>query len=275
MQRIRMSLPYFSEFDWDATIVTVDAKYSEIVKDDLLNKSVPKAITIYYIKAFNKKWTSKLGMGGLALRSLWFYRKEVNSILKKEKYDLIYFSTTQFPVCVLGAYWKKRFGIPYVIDMQDPWHSEYYQDKPISQRPAKYWFSYRLHKYLEPIAMKKVNGLISVSDNYVFDLKARYPKLKNIPSSTITFGAFEPDPKIAADNKNGFKSLLQTGFINIVYVDRGGMDLHKAIIPVFEALKNGLASHPKLFEKLKFYFIDTSYAPLGKGVPTILPLAIR
>ena len=273
MQRIRTSLPYFSEFGWDATIVTVDAKYSEIIKDDLLLKSVPAQTKVYYVKAFSKKWTQKLGLGSLALRSLWFYRKQVNHILKHEKYDLIYFSTTQFPVCVLGSYWKKRFRIPYVIDMQDPWHSEYYQDKPLSQRPAKYWFSYRLHKYLEPVAMKQADGLISVSDNYIDDLKARYPAIANIPSATITFGAFEPDLKIAADNQHKFKSLLQPGFINIVYVGRGGMDMHKAIVPVFQALKNGLASQPELFEKFRFYFIGTSYAPLGKGEPTILPLA--
>ncbi|MGZ3926999.1 MAG: glycosyltransferase, partial [Mucilaginibacter sp.] len=172
MQRIRMSLPYFKEFGWDAEVVTIDAKYSEIVKDELLQQSVPANIKIHYIKAFSKTLTSKFGLGSLALRSLWFYRKKVDELLKKAHFDLIYFSTTEFPVCILGAGWKKRFGIPYVIDMQDPWHSEYYQDKPKDQQPPKYWFSYRMHKYLEPIAMKHVDGLISVSETYIADLKA-------------------------------------------------------------------------------------------------------
>jgi len=273
MQRIRTSLPYFKEFGWDATVVTVDEKYSEMVKDDLLLQSVPEYTKIYKIKALNKKLTSKFGLGTLSLRALWYYRQKVNAILKKEKYDLIYFSTTQFPVCILGAYWKKRFGVPYVIDMQDPWHSNYYKDKPKEQQPAKYWFSYRLHKYLEPIAMKQVDGLISVSENYIDDLKSRYQNLKQVPSATITFGAFSPDLKIAADNKKKFKSLLQSGFINVVYIGRGGMDMHKAIIPVFEALKKGLTDQPQLFNKLKLYFIGTSYAPAEKAIPTILPLA--
>jgi hypothetical protein len=273
MQRIRTSLPYFNEFGWDATIVTVDEKYSEMVKDDLLSQSVPHYIKIYKIKALNKKLTSIFGLGTLSLRALWHYRQKVNAILKKEKYDLVYFSTTQFPVCILGAYWEKRFDVPYVIDMQDPWHSNYYKDKPKRQQPAKYWFSYRLHKYLEPIAMKYVDGLISVSENYIDDLRSRYQSLKQVPSSTITFGAFKPDLKIAAENQDKFKSLLQSGFINIVYIGRGGMDMHKAIIPVFEALKKGLRLQPKLFEKLKFYFIGTSYAPEGKATPTIIPLA--
>lgn len=273
MQRVRMSLPYFKEFGWDATVVTVDARYSEMVKDELLLQSIPADIKLVTVNALSKRITAKFGLGSLALRSLCSYREKVNEILKNEKYDLIYFSTTQFPVCILGAYWKKRFNIPYVIDMQDLWHSDYYKDKPKEQQPKKYWFSYRLHKYLEPIAMSEADGLVSVSADYIKILKTRYPALARVPAATITFGAFEPDVKIAADNAYQFKSLLKKGVINVVYVGRGGADMHKAIAPVFEALRNGLDSEPALFNKLKFYFIGTSYAPAGQANPTILPLA--
>ncbi|TWI99246.1 glycosyl transferase family 4 [Mucilaginibacter frigoritolerans] len=273
MQRIRTSLPYFKDYGWEATIVTVDEEYSEQVKDNLLLQSVPKGVNIHKVKAFSRKWTSKLGLGSIALRSLWFYRQTVNAILKREQFDLIYFSTTQFPVCILGAYWKRRFNVPYVIDMQDPWHSDYYKDKPKEQRPAKYWFSYRLNKCLEPIALKKVDGLISVSQYYIDTLKTRYSVIKNVPEATITFGAFDPDIKIARDNKALFTPILDGAFINIVYVGRGGADMHKAIAPVFEALKKGLTEKPERFDKLKFWFIGTSYAPVGQGIPTILPLA--
>lgn len=273
MQRVRMSLPYFKDFGWEAEVVTVDEQYADVVKDDLLVQSIPTGIKVHLVKALSKKITSKFGLGSIALRSLPYYRTTVNNLLKNNKYDLIYFSTTQFPVCILGPYWKKRFKIPYVIDMQDPWHSEFYKDKPKEQQPSKYWFSYHLNKYLEPLAMRQVDGLISVSDAYINDLKTNYPELIHVPSSTITFGAFESDINIAFENQSKFKPLLQAGFKNIVYVGRGGMDMCKAIIPVFETLKKGLIARPELFSKLKFYFIGTSYAPAGKGIPTILPIA--
>jgi Glycosyltransferase Family 4 len=273
MQRVRMSLPYFNEFGWDAEIVTVEPVYSEMLKDDLLIQSVPINIKIHTVKAFSKTWTSKFGLGSIALRSLWFYRQGVNRLLKENNYDLIYFSTTQFPVCILGAYWKKRFGVPYVIDMQDPWHSEYYQNKPRDQQPAKYWFSYRLNKYLEPIAMRQVDGLISVSENYIEDLKARYPGIKNVPAAIITFGAFKADLQIAEANVKLFESLLDPGFINIVYAGRGGNDMRQALTILFEAFKDGLNKEAQIFNKIRIYFIGTSYAPTGQGKPTILPLA--
>lgn len=273
MHRVRTSLPYFRDFGWDAEVVTIDDCYTDMVKDDLLLQSVPNDIKIHKVKALSKSWTSKFGLGSIALRSLLYYKQTVNALLKNGGYDLIYFSTTQFPVCILGSYWKKRFGIPYVIDMQDPWHSDYYRDKPKSQRPPKYWFSYRLNKYLEPIAIKRADGLISVSQDYIDVLKKRYPSIKNIPAETITFGMFPPDLNIAKQNQALFPSLLNGDSFNIVYVGRGGADMHKAIAPLFGAFKAGLQANAELFSKFKFYFIGTSYAPAGTGMPTITPLA--
>lgn len=273
MQRIRMSLPYFADNGWDVEIVIVDEKYADLAKDELLIQSIPLTVKIHKVEALNKSWTSKLGFGNIAFRALWYYRKKVNQLLKDGNFDLVYFSTTQFPVCILGAYWKAKFNVPYVIDMQDPWHTDYYKNKPKHHQPNKYWLSYPLNKFLEPIAMERVDGLISVSDNYIHDLKKRYPAIKNIPAATITFGAFEPDMTIAVDNQNKFPALLDPAYKNIVYIGRGGADLHKAITPLFKALAKGLANEPHLYNKLKFYFIGTSYAPNGQGMPTILPLA--
>jgi len=273
MQRVRMSLPYFEANGWQAEVVAVDPAYTDLPQDKLLTESIPAGTKIHLIKSLGKKWTSKLGFGSISYRSWWFFREKVNQLLKKGKFDLVYFSTTQFQVCTLGAYWKRRFNVPYVIDMQDPWHSKYYRDKPKEQQPPKYWFSYRLNKFLEPKAMNEVGGLISVSDNYIEILKDRYPRIKNIPAETITFGAFEPDMKIAADHADEFTSLLDPAFKNIVYIGRGGMDMYNAVIPVFEALKLGLSAEPELYRNLKLYFIGTSYAPNGQGSATILPLA--
>jgi Glycosyltransferase Family 4 len=277
MQRIRMSLPYFKECGWEVEVVCVDEKHSEMVKDPLFSESIPKNIKIHFVSAFSKKWTSKFGLGSLALRSMWFYRRKVNQLIKKTHFDLIYFSTTQFPITILGNYWKQKFRIPYVIDMQDPWHSDYYKDKPKDQRPAKYWFSYRLNKYLEPLAMKNIDGLISVSEAYINTLQECYPRIQNIPVAVITFGAFEKDFEIAKQEKNSLKPAFErkNGNIHIVYVGRGGHDMQDSLYLLFQGFKRGLAENSELFQKMRFHFIGTSYAPAGKGKPTILPIAIK
>lgn len=275
MQRVRMSLPYLTSFGWNVTIVTVDPIYSDFQQEPLLMETVPSNIKIVKVKAFSKKWTSKLGLGSIALRSLYFYRKKVDELLATEHFDLIYFSTTQFPVMILGSYWKRKFRIPFVIDMQDPWHSEYYRDKPKSERPKKYWFSYRLNKFLEPIAMKNVDGLISVSKGYLDTLIARYPRLNELPKRVITFAAFPPDFDTVRKHRAEFNlSYQKTGSnYNFVYVGRGGHDLKTAAEILFSAFQTGLKAHPELFKKARFHFIGTSYAPNGEGVATIQPIA--
>ena len=273
MQRVRMSLPYFKDNGWEAEVVAVDPRHTDLPQDQLLMESIPADIKVHLVKAFSKSWTSEIGFGSISYRSWWFFRKKVNRLLKAEKFDLIYFSTTQFQLCILGAYWKKQFKVPYVIDMQDPWHSEYYRDKPKQQQPPKYWLSYRLNRYLEPIAMKQAGGLISVSESYIKILKDRYPQIRQIPAATITFGAFEPDLKIAVSHQNEFERLLDPGFKNIVYIGRGGMDMYDAIKPVFETLKKGLSDAYPSFSRLKLYFIGTSYAPAGRRSETIIPFA--
>ncbi len=274
MQRVRMSLPYFENAGWAAEVVTVDAAYTDMAQDELLLQSIPASIKVHQVKAFNKKLTSKVGLGSIALRALWYYYRRVNQLLKADHYDLIYFSTTQFPVCVLGPYWKRRFKIPFVIDLQDPWHSEYYEDKPKHQRPPKYWFSYRLNKFTEAIAIKAAAGLISVSQTYLNDVKQRYPQLMNLPERVITFGTAGADFEIACLNKSRFNCLLDKSYRNITYIGRGGEDMHQALTMVFSAMQQGLKEQPVTFEQLRFTFIGTSYAPAGQGSPTIAPLAV-
>lgn len=273
MQRVRMSLPYFEEFNWQAEIVTVDEKYSDMALDPLLLQSIPPTINIHKVKAFDKALTSKIGLGSIALRSLWYYRRKVNALLKHRQYDLIYFSSTQFPVFILGAYWKRKFGIPYILDMQDPWHSDFYLSMPRAQRPPKYWFAYHFNKYLEPVAVENTNGMISVSENYIHDLKERYPVIKNIPASVITFGAFRPDLEIARNNQSAFPRLLDPQKINIVYIGRGGVDIRRSVFSVLKSFHKGLTNNRKGFADMVFSFIGTSYAPAGQGKPTILPIA--
>lgn len=247
MQRVRMSLPYFKDFGWEAEIVMVENKYLETTQDSLLLQAIPSDATIHKVKAFSKKWTGKLGLGSIALRSLWFYRKKVDRLLRNKKYDLVYFSTTQFPVCILGAYWKRKFGIPYVIDMQDPWHSEYYQNKPKNEQPPKYWFSYRLNKWLEPIAIKQVDGLIAVSEQYIKDLQQRYNL--NIPNKTITFGYSEIDLNISQQIPISKSVKKQIKYIGVL-----GPMMYKSLDLFFKNIPQ------KLTDNYQLIFKGTSYA---------------
>jgi hypothetical protein len=275
MQRIRMSLPFYEKFGWQAEIVTIKNPDQDTPLDFFLTETVPTETIIHYVNTLKKKLTSKIGLGSAALRSLFFYRQKVSHLLKHGHYDLIFFSTTQFPLCILGAFWKKKFGVPYIIDMQDPWQSDYYINLPKHQRPKKYWFSYRLNKYLEPIAMRNVDGLMSVSQAYIDELRKRYDELKDKPAEVITFGAFDLDFSIVKKNSAKFQLVydVTNGKKNLVYIGRGGYDMQTSVALLFDNFKKLLVKDFETFHQFHFHFIGTSYAANGTGTPTIAPIA--
>ena len=274
MHRVRQSLPYLQDFGWEGVVLAVHPDLVEGYRDDHLNATIPEGARVEYVRALHYRWTRRFGLGSLALRSLPFYAAAGNRLLERGEFDLVYFSTTMFPVMVLGRYWKRKFGVPYVIDMQDPWHSEYYRTRPRHERPPKYWFSYRLHKRLEPLAMRHVDAIISVSEGYCNTLQQRYPNIDRTMCRVIPFGGAAVDFEVAAslDVRNDIFN-PHDGRIHVVYVGRGGHDMAASCRIIFEALARGLKERPNLFEKVFLHFVGTDYSPDGLGKKTIEPIA--
>jgi hypothetical protein len=257
MHRVRMSLPYYKQSGWNASVVFVDEKYVEGSLDNLLIETIPSYVDKHRVKAFPTWLTRKFGLGSLSIRSLIFYYFEVNKLLKKDKFDLIFFSTTMFHVGVLGPYWKWRFNVPFVVDLQDPWRNDYYLGKPKSQRPKKFWFSYVLLKWTEKFAIPKCAGIISVSNGYISEIIKRYPWRANIPFVLIPFGSstidFDMLNKKSVDSFpfNERSSLKK----NIVYIGA----ITAEFIPIIQVFFESLIVNGFDFSQCHFYFLGTSY----------------
>jgi hypothetical protein len=276
MHRVRQSLAYFPAMGWEATVVGVEPEFVEMSLDPLLQETIPADATIIRIKAFNSKYTRKIGLGNLGYRSLLFYFKACNKLIRKNRYDLIYFSTTAFPVMILGRYWKKRFGIPYIIDMQDPWRNDFYLDKPRSERPPKFLMAYTMDKIMESITMKKVDGIVSVSPGYPKTLMERYPNIKPDMCTVIPFGGAAIDFTVLENAGIVNPLFVKDGdTINFAYIGRGGHDMNLAVSGIFAALGAGISENSALFSRIRMYFVGTSYAADGLGQKTIEPVAAK
>ena len=273
MHRVRQSLSYYKENNWQAEVVIVNPDLVEGVQDKLLLETLPSDIKIHKVNSLDVKITRKFGLGSIAYRSMYYYWKYVNSILNKSKYDLIFFSTTAFPITILGRIWKRKFNIPYIIDMQDPWRSDHYLELPKNQRPSKFWISYLIDTCLEWYSMNRVDGLISVSEKYIEALRERYKIIKNIPSAVIPFAAFPRDIEVCK-NLGGGNSFFSTsdGSYNIVYIGRAGFDMTLANTLFLKAIKQGLERNSN-FERIRIYYIGTSYDQSTKAKKMVMPIA--
>ena len=275
MHRVRQSLPYFREMGWEPVVLAVDEKYVEAYSTDpLLLHTIPADIEVHKVRAWDVNRTRKYGLGSLGIRSYWPLKHKGDELLKKRKFDLVYFSTTAFHVMALGPYWKRKFGIPFVLDIQDPWRNDFYLDKPANERPPKFFIAYNIDKYLEARTVPRADGIISVSQGYCDVFEQRYPSLRKEQFRVIPFGAAGLDFEVI-DRMGITQPFVQlpAGKINIVYIGRGGHDMRFALEIIFGALQKGLQTEPELFSRMHFWFIGTSYAPAGQGQQTILPIA--
>lgn len=274
MQRVRMALPYCREFGWDPSVLTVDAASQEATLDPALNHTIPPDVPVTSTPAFSARWTRTVGIGNVALRAFAHLYRAGGRLLQSGPVDLVFFSTTMFAAMALGPLWKKRFGVPFVIDMQDPWLSTYLEERADVPRPPKYRAARALDSVLEPFTMRAVDGVIAVSEAYIETLRRRYSRLERCPAMTLPFGAAPADfDRLAEMDLPNPIFQPGDGTRHVVYVGRGGHDMAPALRVLFGALAAIRRERTDLAGHLRLHFVGTDYAPAGRGVKTVQPIA--
>ena len=268
MQRVRMILPYLAEFGITAEILAVNPAQVAAPEDPWLVEGLPKEIPVHRVDALSLSWRKIPGLGTLSLRAKRALQKKGDELLNSGNFDLVYFSTTQWIIHSLGPRWKTRFGIPFAMDYQDPWITDYYRENPKVRPPGgpfKYWLSQRLNVYHEPKVVAACSGITSVSPAYPEQLARRYGKVP--PSLALPFPGDRRDLERVTD---GTQAIFdpRDQFTHWVYVGAGGAYMETSVRGIFEALRD----HPKK-EQLRLHFIGTSYAGAGRGEKSIEPLA--
>jgi len=276
-QRVRMALPYLEQFGWQATVLTVRPEFVEAVPDPLLAQTLPKETRVVRTGALPARWTRMAGIGSLAYRAGWHLRSAGEELLRRERFDLVFFSTTQFPVMALGPRWHCRFGVPYVLDFQDPWVSDYYERYPEQRPPGgrlKYGVAQWVARRMEPTTVRGASHLVCVSPAYAQMFGRRYADLTKDHFTILPFGGPESDFS-ALQNLAVSRSVFDPwdGREHWVYAGRGGDDMAFAARAFFLALRRHCERHPKLRDRLRVHFIGTDYAPAGQGRKTFEPLA--
>ena len=180
-----------------------------------------------------------------------------------------------FPVMSLGPVWRKQFGVPYVLDFQDPWLTDYY-DNSDSGPPGgriKYGVSKMIGKVLEPRVVRQAAHIVVVSPAYPELFRERYPELNGKGFTVLPFAASERDCEIAANTKPDHGVFAHgDGLVHWVYAGVVGSMMEKSIRAFFSALKSKLACDDQLAAQWRIYFVGTDYA-VGSRRKIAEPLA--
>lgn len=277
MHRARMSVSFFGEFGWEPLILKINPDEQEGIKDKILERTVPANIRVWQAGCIKKPWTKWFGLRNVGLRSFFHLAHLGSKIIETEKPDLVFFSTTMFPLMSLGRYWYSRHGIPYVVDFQDPWLSDYYTHSSTNQKPGgklKYNLSQGLAKVLESFTLRRVSHIISVSPEYPKTLRQRYRWLCEEQFSILPFGAAENDFELLPYlniKQNIFNP--NDGKLHWVYVGRAGHDMTLALRSLFLGIQTERRRNSKLWQNVQLHFVGTSYAPGERATKTVEPIA--
>jgi hypothetical protein len=276
-QRLRMLLPHLAAAGCTAEVLAVDPRCCANELDPWQAAHLPPEVLIHRVRGLSRHWARLPGLGSIDARCHRALARAGSRLLSQRRFDLVYFSTTEFGSFRLGPLWKRRHGIPFVLDYQDPWVNEHYRRHPEIPPPGgrlKHAISDRLHRFHEPRVLRQAAGITAVSAAYPGQLQERYPFTAGIPSLVLPFPGSEQDFQNLEDIQ---ESLLpfdpHDGLIHWVSIGRGGADLHSALTGLFTALSQD--SSATLRQRLRVHFLGTSYAPAGQGIPTIAPLAER
>lgn len=273
MQRARMSLPYFREFGWEPSVLAVAGRHVEGVVEPALVDTLPSDVDVTRVDAWSTSWTRRVGVGNLALRAFTHLARAGWRLIRTRQIDCVYFSTTMFPSMALGRIWKGWLGTPFVLDIQDPWLSTYYDEHPDVPRPPKYAFAHTLDRILEPWTMRAVDGLTAVSSAYISTLRGRYPWIRDDRAITLPFGGSPLDlDHLAACPAPNTVFDPRDGQLHAVYVGRGGHDMAPALRILFTALRRLGERDPRV-RRMRLHFVGTDYAPAGLARETVRPIA--
>ncbi|MFN7877978.1 MAG: hypothetical protein ACK5PB_21845 [Pirellula sp.] len=299
-QRVRFILPYLADADLNATVLAVSPASVRAPLDPWLEAGLADTVPVHRVKGLGVGWCKVPSMGTLTNRAMGALRKVGSRLLSVARrdgrpFDLIYFSTTQFGIHMLGPYWKRKFAVPFVMDYQDPWVNDYYAKYPEIVPPGgrlKYAISHWLAKQTEPSVLKHCSGITSVSSAYPKQLKDRYSFLtEQFPVLVAPFPGDERDLERVRADTSISQSVFNPhdGCKHWIYIGRGGRDMEVALRGFFAALRSRLQITADVTErgqkdvdtpssllsaqKLRIHFVGTSYASAGRGIKTVEPIA--
>lgn len=271
VHRTRHLAKHLANYGWQPTIVCVDERDLNEVLDWKLSDLVPSGTAVRKIRGIPLSLARMLGFTDLGLRSYWALRREMKGQLQSNCYDVIFITGWPFYQMLLGGHLKQQYGIPIVLDFQDPWVSALGAMQPLLSKAG---LSHLLATLLEPRALRAADFVTSVSEVQNAEMAARYPWLHKDLMSAIPIGCDQEDfeaMRLSPPQEDGFR--LNPEFINLSYVG-AFLPKSKALVrKCFRAFARLRDREPELATRIRFHFVGTSNQSNDRDTLSILPIA--
>jgi hypothetical protein len=261
VHRARHLAKHLPAAGWQPIVLCVDEVHHEERLDPGLAKLVPRSLDIVKVGALSTRFTRPLGIGEISLRAWRPLRRGLYRLLGTKTAGAVLITGSPYFPMLFAQDIKQRFGIPVVLDFQDPWVSLWGSVQP---RVSKAGLAHRIATVLEPRVVRAADFVTSVSDTQNAEMLARYPWLDATRMAALPIGG-DPDDFIALRNATRADGVveLEPGFIQLSYV---GTCLPRAE-PLLRAIFRGFArlrsTEPALAARIRLNFVGTTNRPAG------------
>jgi len=241
MQRARMLAWDLPKYGWNVEILAPDKSYQDPLYLDQDSEAFFCPDTpVHYTQPLHPLPRHLIRSSTIGWKALLPLHATARTLFARHRYDLVYISTAKFNLFLLGWWWRKRYGLPYILDIHDP----VYRKSPVffgGTKPGlKRTLSLLSLKHIEERTIPTASALVSVSSKYTEVMMNRY---KNHSPDWLLYGHHKVIPFPACDRDllkamAGVNKIEQHGneVRRIIYVGAGGPVMLKA----FSALCNAI-----------------------------------
>lgn len=224
VQRVLKFAKYLPENGWQPTILTVDPAYAAYPDhDESLVEDVPKDIKVvrtrswdpysFYARLQGRRKQDMIGTGfvrepankgRISRLALWlranlflpdarvgwvpFAAPAAGRLIRKERYHALLTSGPPHSVHLVGRRLRRRFGVPWVVDMRDPWTDQWPNQVMPQTRLAR-----QVDAMFERSVLKEADAVVSVSDGVGEGLQTKAP-IKRYETITNGFDSADIPP---------------------------------------------------------------------------------
>lgn len=264
MHRIRMTAGHFVAHGWRPVVLRVaPGDTGRRLEPDLL-RTLPDDLEVIEVSAPQGRLAAAIGLNAAGLRAWSALNRAGTALLASRPFDLVFITTTAFPVMALGRVWKQRFGVPFVLDFQDPWATFPASAAPFMRPGLKHRLMRLIHARLEAWTLPSTGGLMAVSERYIDLLRGAYPALRERPAVVSPFPYSLADFAAAARYGQAIEGLAPAdNEISCLYAGRIAPAMESSLSACFALVAAGRRRRPALFDRLRFVFVGTGYGASG------------
>ena len=268
VHRARHLAKHLPHHGWDPEVICIDPKQHVEMLDPELARLVPDSVKIVQAGALPIALTRPFGLvGEIGLRGFFHLRASIARSINDKRPEAILITGSPFYPMLLAGWIKRTWGIPVVLDFQDPWVSN---EGASRARWSKGWFSYRLAVALEPLAVRGASWITSVSDRQNQEMASRYPDLDLSRMSAIVIGG---DPEDFSFLRDQAPKISETGNFTFSYVGTAMPRSTSLLVTLFGGLAELRRRDPAIARQISFRFVGTSNQSSELSNYRVMPLA--